>query len=204
MVETRSAHVLETEPTPVHPATTKAYKEATEPTLAARAGGRRAPSLRRWHGLSDAQAYTAVALGHLLLAVPLIFSWKLVTKAAFGKAADPPEDQHGHLLHLYASALCSSAAVAFALEELARGRMLHTFTADTLKLGLIGHGIAWFTLFVNYPATWSFTAMLVETVACLATAGLPASQLLLTRQDRNRVWRDFRVRKRAGNAFTCP
>jgi len=130
-----------------------------------------------------------MALGYLSLALPLAFTWRQTATALFGKAAYPLDDQHGHLLHIYASALCSTSAVAFALEELARRRLLHSYTADLLKLGMIGNGAACFLLFLVSHATLTFTAMFVACTVSLATAAVPASQLLHTAADRRRVWR---------------
>lgn len=39
-----------------------------------------------------------------------------MAKAMFGRAADPPEDQHVHLLGLLACGLLSAAAICVALE----------------------------------------------------------------------------------------
>jgi hypothetical protein len=51
-----------------------------------------------------------------------------VARAAFGSAAEPPEDQHSHTLGLLSCGLAAAAAAALALEECARKHMLHTFT----------------------------------------------------------------------------
>ena len=39
-----------------------------------------------------------------------------MARLLFGKAADPPEDQHSHLLGLLSCGLLSAATVAFCLE----------------------------------------------------------------------------------------
>ena len=108
MVETRSGVVAD----PDRPA-----KEAAGTHLHARAGGPRRPAAGRRGPLSTAQLYTALALAHASLALPMVFACRQTAKAAFGSAADPPEAQHCALLQLYASSLATSAAAAFALEE---------------------------------------------------------------------------------------
>ena len=201
MVETRSGLSPEASTQPG-----KSYKDAVEETpsasVTARAGGARgagrAPrGLRLGRlALDAAQLYTLRGLAHGALAVPLLFGCAQTARAAFGAAADPPEAQHCALFQLYASGLASSMAAAFALEELARRRMLHTFTADTLKLGLIMHGASWLALMLYYPATLTLVGALVEGTAAAATAALPASHLLASDQDRRRVARDLRVSRR--------
>jgi hypothetical protein len=142
--------------------------------------------------LHDAQLYTLLALLHGTLAVFLAFSCKSAAKFAFGAAADPPEDQHCHLFQMYASGLATSAATALALEELARHQLLHTFTADILKLGLFGHMLAAFFLLAYPPLTHlTFGWVLVEGVAAAATGLVPASTLFVTPNDRARVRRTF-------------
>jgi hypothetical protein len=116
------------------------------------------------------------------------------TKAIFGKAADPPEDQHSHLLGLYASGLLSSAAAAFSLEEAARRNMLHTWSSDVLKLGLMAHFVANTLLMLYYPATLTILAAAVEWLAAAATFMVPAQHALYEPADRRRIWNDLRVR----------
>lgn len=111
MVETRSGVVVD----PDRPAAKEAGAAAGT-HLHARAGARR-PAGGRRGPLSTAQLYTALALAHASLALPMVFACRQTAKAAFGSAADPPEAQHCALLQLYASSLATSAAAAFALEE---------------------------------------------------------------------------------------
>ena len=71
--------------------------------------------------------------------------------------------------------------------------MLHSFTADTLKVALMAFSALNLLLPFYYPLTLSPLAALVNLVAFLATFALPASHAIVTREDRNRIWRDFRV-----------
>lgn len=142
--------------------------------------------------MTESQRFTLLALSHLALAIPLVFNSMYTSKVAFGKAAEPPEDQHSHLLQIYASSLVASTSLCFSLSELASTRMLHSFTADILKLGLLGHGLSWMFLFLNYPATLTPTATILEAIAATATAFIPASTMLFTRQDRRDAWDRFK------------
>lgn len=164
--------------------------------ISARAGrgrtGRVAGGAGEPQGLSDSQAYSLLAVLLGVMALPCIFTPKLAARAAFGSAADPPEDQHSHTLSLLACGLLSAAAVAFALEECARRHMLHTFTADTLKLSLVAYSAADILLQFWYPATMTPLAAILSTLSRALTLALPASQLFVTAEDRGRVWRDFR------------
>ncbi len=65
-----------------------------------------------------------------ILLLPL-FSTPQAARVCFGSAADPPEDQHTHTLGLLACGLVAAASIAFALEECARKRTLHTFTGQS-------------------------------------------------------------------------
>ena len=173
----------------------KAAETPSAATIKVRAGGPRGMAGGRrgqFFGLSSSQLYTILALAHASLSIPLAFSCHAMAKFAFGKAADPTDDQHCWLFQIYASGLATSAAIAFALEELARGNLLHTYTADILKMGLIGHGIASLaTMLLLYPRTVSGGWVALEGLAAIATAMLPASSLLTNRTDRSRIWRDF-------------
>jgi hypothetical protein len=71
--------------------------------------------------------------------------------------------------------------------------MLHTFTADTLKLGMMGHAGMNTLLMLAHPGTLTRTALAVEGVAVAAFLALPASQIAWARVDRERVLRDWRV-----------
>ncbi|PRW20778.1 Meiotic nuclear division 1 [Chlorella sorokiniana] len=123
-------------------------------------------------------------------------------RAAFGSAADPPEDQHTHVLGLLASGLLAASATAFALEECARRGQAYllTFTADTLKLGLVAFAAMNIALQVcsavicrfYYPRTLTAAAAIASGLAMSLLAALPASQLLVAPEDRARVWNDFR------------
>lgn len=145
----------------------------------------------RMQGFSNAQLYTFLALAHGALALPLIFFSKASAKLIFGSAADPVEDQHVQMLQLYATGLLTVASMAYALEEAARGRMLNSFTADTLKLGLLGFTSAKAAEYLLYPMTKTPPAVLIEWLAIGATWMLPASHLLFTKTDRQRLNRDF-------------
>lgn len=195
MVETRSGINIEPE-THLGPEAKTVKGETTgAATIKVRAGGHRgtAPggARGRFFGLSTSQMYTLLALGYAALAVPLTFSCHAAAKFAFGKAADPTDDQHCHLFQLYAAGLSTGAGMALALEELARGNLLHTYTADILKLGLIGHAIASFAMMTFFPRTVSAGWVALEGLAALATGMLPATTLLTSLTDRSRIWRDF-------------
>jgi hypothetical protein len=113
VAETRSGAVADPDrPSPA----AKEAAAAAGTHLHARAGGARRPAAGRRGPFSTAQLYTALALAHASLAVPMVFACRQTAKAAFGSAADPPEAQHCALLQLHASALATSAAAAFALE----------------------------------------------------------------------------------------
>ncbi|GAB4819414.1 hypothetical protein N2152v2_006460 [Parachlorella kessleri] len=114
-----------------------------------------------------------------------------MARLLFGSAADPPEDQHSHLLGLLCCGLLSAATVAFCLEEAARKHMLRTFTADTLKAALMAFSAGNILLQLYYPATLTPLAAMALALAMAATFALPAGQLL-GREDADRVWRDFR------------
>ncbi|KAI7838055.1 hypothetical protein COHA_008138 [Chlorella ohadii] len=144
--------------------------------------------------LTTSQSYTLLALELLVFALPCIFSPKLAARAAFGSAANPPEDQHTHVLGLLASGLLAASAAAFALEECARRGQAYllTFTADTLKLGLVAFAAMNIVLQFYYPRTLTAAAAIASSVAMCLLAALPASQLLVAPEDRARVWNDFR------------
>jgi hypothetical protein len=136
--------------------------------------------------------YVALALFHLALAIPMFVMPKRLAVWAFGSAAEPPEDQHAHLFQLYGSGLFASASMALALAELARRHALQSWTADTLRVGLMTHFVASGFLMFTHPATLTFLGALVEGAVGAYTAAIPASQMLGTPQDRQRVWRDYR------------
>lgn len=75
--------------------------------------------------------------------------------------------------------------------------MLHTFTADVLKMALLAFGGGALALQFYYPATLSLVSSLTQLAAFGATVALPASQLFASEADRSRVNRDFRVRARS-------
>eukprot|EP00887_Chlorella_sp_A99_P001815 scaffold19.g1815.t1 len=185
----------------------------------------------RTEAANASQLYAALAVVLACAALPLIFLPKPTARFMFGSAAEPPEDQHKHLLQINAGCLLASAAVAAALEELARHHQLHTFTAgepgsagfravsarcegtvaqkagaprgaassvgqlagDTLKLGLAALAAGNILIQLYYPATLTALAALLAAIGNAALLALPVSQLVLTRADRARVWRDFRT-----------
>lgn len=108
MVETRSGMQVEGEGSKARGGTTGVGARAGGFPRGGAAGGRQF--------LSNSQAYTLLALAHALLAVPLTFTPRLAAKLMFGKAADPTEDQHTHLLNLSATGLLAGATVCFAIE----------------------------------------------------------------------------------------
>jgi hypothetical protein len=200
MVETRRATHMEGETTDMrheHPMEGKQVKntEVSGANIRVRAGGIHGPLIQRargaFFGTSTAQQYTILALAHAMLAVPLIFGCSLTTKFMFGKAAQPPDSQHCQLLNLYASGLLTSSSMLLALEELTRGNLLRTYTADILKMGLIAHSVAAFASMLLFPRTLSVGWVIIEGLAALATAALPASSMLSMPEDRSRVWRDI-------------
>jgi hypothetical protein len=142
-------------------------------------------------GTSTSQLYTMLALVHAMLAVPLIFGCSRMTGFMFGKAADPPDSQHCQLFNLYASGLLTSTSMLLALEELARSNLLHTYTADILKMGLLTHSIAAFASMMMFPLTLSLGWVALEGLAAFATAAVPVTSLLTTSEDRSRIWRDI-------------
>ena len=201
MVETQSTmHVEEPREETTHK---KSVAEPSGADIRVRAGGEAAagaPSTTTTRGLrhrgplfnlSTSQLYTILALTHLSLIVPLVASCTATTKFMFGKAADPVEHQHCNLLQIYASGLATSTGIAMALSELARTNFLHTYTADIVKMGLIAHFVATMALVPFFLTTISLGWIAVEMAVGLATAALPASSLLLTADDRSRIWRDL-------------
>ena len=80
------------------------------------------------------------------------------------------------------------------MQEAARKHMLRTFTADTLKAALMAFSAGNILLQLYYPATLTPLAAMALALAMAATLALPAGQLL-GREDADRVWRDFRVRR---------
>lgn len=201
MVETRRATNMDETTTDMrheHPATESKHVKGAETsgaaTIRVRAGGPAQALVnkaRGFMGTSTSQQYTILALVHAMLAVPLIFGCNLTTKFMFGKAADPPDAQHCQLLNLYASGLLTSSSMLLALEELTRGNLLHTYTADILKFGLVAHSVVAFASMILFPRTLSVGWVTLEGLAALATAALPASSLLTKPEDRSRIWRDI-------------
>ncbi len=196
MVETRSATNIEPMVTEERHMEGKHVKGA-EPSganIRVRAGGPAQAAVNKargyFMGTSTSQQYTILALVHAMLAVPLIFGCSLTTKFMFGKAADPPDVQHCQLLNLYASGLLTSSTMLVALEELTRGNLLHTYTSDILKMGLIAHSVAAFASMILFPRTLSVGWVALEGLAALATAALPSTSMLTRPEDRSRIWRD--------------
>lgn len=202
MVETRSGVHVEPEDTQ-HIHTPETYKEATT-------GGGAQVHVRAGHpaqhqhqyrstqrqtvyfaGMTMSQLYTLVALVHGGLAFSLMLGCKGATALSFGKSADPPEDQHCQLFHLYAGGLATSVSMALSLEGLSRRHLLHTYTADILKIGLIGHMVASLTLLVYHPLTVTTKWVLGEGAAAVLTGLVPALSLLTTEEDRSRLQRDI-------------
>jgi hypothetical protein len=201
MVETRRATNVDETTTDMrreHPVAENKEVKGAETSGAAnirvRAGGPAQALVnkaRGFMGTSAPQQYTVLALVHAMLAVPLIFGCSLTTKFMFGKAADPPDAQHCQLLNLYASGLLTSSSMLLALEELTRGKLLHTYTADILKFGLVAHSFFAFASMILFPNTLSAGWVALEGLAALATAALPASSLFTKPEDRSRIWRDI-------------
>ncbi|KAL4433392.1 hypothetical protein ABPG77_010245 [Micractinium sp. CCAP 211/92] len=156
-------------------------------------GGRRAGGAGGNSGeLSDSQLYTLLALTLGGMALLCIMVPKTAARLAFGSAAEPPEDQHSHTLALLGWGMAAAAAAAFALEECARKHMERTFTADTLKLGLAGFAALDIALQFYYPRTMTALAAVVFMLSRGLALALPAAQLFISADDRNRLWRDFR------------
>ena len=201
MVETRHAAHVEPETVDMRPGGITEGKqvkggETSGANIRVRAGGPQVQAMvdkarGAFFGTSTSQQYTILALVHAMLAVPLIFGCSLTTKFMFGKAADPPDQQHCNLLQLYASGLLTSSSILLALEELTRGNLLHTYTSDILKMGLVAHSVAAFASMMLFPRTLSAGWVFIEGLAALATAALPATSLLTRPEDRTRVWRDI-------------
>lgn len=192
MVETRQGTVIEPAPgeSPRRKSPEPKAGEVGTPDVTATPAPRR--RVYRTEAANASQLYAALAVVLACAALPLIFLPKPTARFMFGSAAEPPEDQHKHLLQINAGCLLASAAVAAALEELARHHQLHTFTADTLKLGLAALAAGNILIQLYYPATLTALAALLAAIGNAALLALPVSQLVLTRADRARVWRDFR------------
>ena len=178
----------------------------TATRISVRAGGKPSRSTpTTMFRLNTAQMYTLLAFAHASLAIPLLFFPHASSKLVFGRSADPVDKQHASLLQLYASGLSTSTSMLLALEELARGGLLHTLTADLLKMGLIGHSIASLTLLATYFRTICINWVVVEGLAAIATFALPASSLLTTPTNRARIWSTLRtIPNLAMGAFLRP
>jgi len=198
MVETRRATNIDESTTDMrheHPVTEEKQVKGAETSGAAnirvRAGGPAQALVNKARGLSTSQQYTILALVHAMLAVPMIFGCNLTTKFMFGKAADPPDAQHCQLFNLFASGLLTSSSTLLALEELTRGELLHTYTADILKLGLVAHSVFALASYILFPRTLSAGWVALQGLAALATTALPAASLFNKPEDRSRIWREI-------------
>ena len=151
--------------------------------LAARAGVAPAPvPLKR-----PQRQFFAMAVAHLALAVLMFAFPKASTRLAFGMNALQIRSQHLTLFKLYGASIFSSASMGFALSYLAGKNMLHTWSGDVLKIGLLAHTLASTFLMFTYTHLMTPLALMLEGGAVVYTALVSASHLIRTHANRHRI-----------------